>query len=208
MPTPAIPMQRGEDWGECGPLPENGIVVRSDAEARSVVADARRRGVDPPPLGLAEGDLARTLGGRGDVGRLHGDDATRLRIDVGAVLLDGRKDWFVAHLIARRSWLNGRTVAVMNAEWYGSWSLGPRAHPGDGLLDISDATLSTRQRLLARRRVQSGAHLPHPAIATSRTAAWQAEFERPLTVWLDGQRIRPVEHLSVRVEPGALQVVV
>ena len=53
-----------------------------------------------PPLGLLGGDLCRTLGGRGDVGRAAVGEAARLPVDLGAVLLDGRLHWFVAHLVA------------------------------------------------------------------------------------------------------------
>ncbi len=201
-------MQPGTDWGDRGPLPADGVVVGSDAEAREIVTAARRAGAEPPPLGLAGGDLARTLGGRGDIDRIHSADASRVRVDLGSVLLDGRIHWFVAHLVARRSWLVGRTVAVMNAEWYGEWSLGPRAHPGDGLLDISDASLSPKQRILARRRLSSGSHLPHPQIETVRAAAWQTEFERPVPIWLDRQNVGSAGDLSVRLEPAALLVVV
>ena len=208
MGAGTVAMKRGEDWGTTGPLPADGVVVHSDSEARRVVSEARRRGAEPPTLGLAGGDLARTLGGRGDVDRLHSDDATRLQVDVGSALLDGEIHWFVAHLIARRGWARGRIVAVMNAEWWGNWSVGPRAHPGDGLLDITDASLSLPQRLLARRRLPSGSHVPHPEIRTNRAPAWQADFDPPLRVWLDHDLVTTARHVSVRVEPAAVQVVV
>lgn len=172
------------------------------------MTDAKRSGGETPPLGLAGGDLARTLGGRGDAARLHSNDATHLWIDIGSVLLDGEIHWFVAHLIARRSWARGRTLAVMNAEWCGKWNLGPRAHPGDGLLDITDASLSLSQRILARRRLPTGSHLPHPEIRNSRTSSWQTDLDPPLRVWLDHDLVTSARHLSVRVEPGAMLVVV
>ena len=87
----------------------------------------RRAGQTLPTLGLLGGDLCRTLGGPGDEARLRSDDAMTFQVDVGAALLDGRLHWFVAHLIARRSWWRGRLVAVMNAEWLGAWDLGPRS---------------------------------------------------------------------------------
>ena len=43
---------------------------------------------------------------------------------------------------------------------------------------------------------------------TERVAAKQAAFERPLDVWLDGQRIGPGRNLSIRLEPDALTVVI
>jgi diacylglycerol kinase family enzyme len=184
------------------------VVVGTDAEARAVVEGARRAGAPLPTLGLLGGDLCRTLGGPGDERRLRSDEAVTVRVDVGAVLLDGTLHWFVAHLIARRSWWRGRVIAVMNAEFLGTWDLGPRAHPGDGLLDITDGTLPFGDRLAARRRVRTGTHVPHPALATRRVAAWQTELDPPLDVWLDGDRVGRSAGLSVRVEPEALTVVV
>lgn len=203
-------IRRGEEWGTAGPLPVDGVVARSDAEARAIVEAARRAGERPPPLGLLRGDLARTLGGRGDEARLRSDDARQLPVDIGSVLLDGRQFWFVAHLVARRSWWRGRIVAAMNAQYLGDWDVAPRAHPNDGRLELLDVDPSFRitERVKARRRLPRGAHVPHPGISEQRVAAWQATFDRALRVWLDGVPMGAVTNLSLRVEPDALTVVV
>lgn len=201
-------IERGRPWGSPGPLPPDGVVVRSDAEARAVVTAARRAGEPIPTLGLLGGDLCRTLGGRGDAGRLRSDDAVTFPVDLGSVLLDGRIYWFVAHVIARRRLWSGRFVVVMNAQWLEEWDLGPRAHPDDGLLDITDGSLPWAQRLEARRRARTGTHLPHPALRVERTGAWSTTFDRPTPVYLDGERIGDGTNLAVRVEPDALTVVV
>ncbi|MCA1692669.1 MAG: hypothetical protein LC733_10905, partial [Actinobacteria bacterium] len=110
-------------------------MVGSDSEARAVLEEARRERQPFPALGLLGGDLCRTLGGQGgDPARLRGGEGVRFTVDVGEVLLDGRLRLFVAHLVAR-SHLWTRSFVVMNAQWLGRWNLGPRAHPGDGLLD-------------------------------------------------------------------------
>src|SRR5437868_11707725 len=130
-----MPIAKGAPWGEAGSLPDDGVVVRSDAEARRVAEEARRAGRPVPPLGLLGGDLCRTLGGPGDERRLRSPDAVRFPVDLGEALLDGRLHVFVAHLVARtRGW--GHVVAAMNAQFLGAWVLGPRAHPDDGLLDV------------------------------------------------------------------------
>ncbi|MGI8758575.1 MAG: diacylglycerol/lipid kinase family protein [Acidimicrobiales bacterium] len=199
---------KGAPWGVPGPLPAQGVVVRSDAEARAVVTAARRAGEIPPALGLLGGDLCRTLGGRGDEGRLRSPEAMTLPCDLGSVLLDGRIHFFVAHLVARGSWWRGRVFVAMNAAWLGRWNLGPRAHPGDGLLDTYDARLTPRQALQVRARLPQGAHLPHPGIAGRRAKAVQVDLGRRLPVRLDGEVVAAARALSVRVEPDALTVVV
>lgn len=205
-----MPIERGQDWGEPGGLPDDGVVVGSDAEARAVVEAARRAGERPPPLGLLDGDLARTLGGTGDETRMRSAAARRLPVDLGSVLLDGRQFWFVAHLVARRSWWRGRLVAVMNAQYRGDWDVAPRAHPGDARLDLLDvdSSFSLADRVKARRRLRHGTHVPHPMLRQLRVTAWQERFDQPLAVWLDGQALGSVRDVSLRVEPDALTVVV
>ena len=202
------PVARGRPWGQAGPLPADGVVVRSDAEARAVVTAARRARRPVPPVGLLGGDLCRTLGGRGDEARLRSPDAVRFPVDLGTVLVNGRLHWFVAHLVARHPLWLGRVVVAMNAQWLGALDLGPRAHPGDGLLDVADAHLPWRQLPLAARRARLGTHVPHPAIAERRTAAVQVELARPTAIRLDGEVVGRARHLSLRAEPDALTVVV
>jgi hypothetical protein len=202
-----LTVEKGQLWGEPGPLPPDGVVVRRDAEARRLVEAARRRKEPPPVLGLLGGDLARTLGAPGNEARLHSAEAMTFRCDLGAVLIDGKLHWFVAHAVARnRPWT--RAFAAMNAEWIGHWDVAPRSHPGDGLLDVLDARLRLGELAAVARRLRTGSHLPHPRIKTQRVAAVQAAFERPLDIWLDGERVSAGRSLSIRLEPDALTVVV
>lgn len=202
-------VRRGQDWGTSRAFPANGVLVRSDAEAREVVQKARRDNEEPPPLGLLGGDLCRTMGGRGDVSRLRSASARELPTDCGSVLIDGRLHWFVAHLILRRSpsplsWWWGPVTAVMNAQFLGRWDVAPRAHPNDGRLDVLDVQLSLGDRFKARRRLVQGTHVPHPQIRERRVDALQVDLSRPTHVWLDGTHVGSARKLSVRVEPDAL----
>jgi len=205
-----VTVRKGETWGMAGGLPAGGVVVSGDAEARAVVTAARRAGEPVPPLGLLGGDLCRTLGGRGDEGRVRSDAGVRLPVDLGSVLVDGRQHWFVAHLVARRGWWRGRVVAAMNAEFLGPWDVAPRAHPGDGLLDVLDVSpaMSLADRWAARSRLPTGGHLPHPLISVGRRAAVQVDLDALTPVWLDGERVGEARRLSVRIEPDALVCVV
>lgn len=203
-----MPISKGEPWGEVGPLPDDGVVVRSDSEARAVVTRARRAGEPVPPLGLLGGDLCRTLGGSGDEERLRSGRATRFPVDLGVVIADGRIHWFVAHLVARRSWWLGRVVAAMNAQFLGEWNVAPRGHPGDGRIELLDADPSLGQRLQMRSRLRTGTHLPHPDIVERHVQAFQVDLDRPQTVYLDGDRLGSARQLSIRAEPDALLCVV
>ena len=110
-------------------------------------------------------------------------------IDLGQVLVDGRLHLFVAHLVARNRWWT-RACVAMNAQRLGDWNLGPKGHPNDGLLDTSDARLHGPDLPKVRRRLATGTHLPPPAHrGPDGVAAVVFELERPLPVWLDGERV-------------------
>lgn len=201
-------ISKGQAWGAPGTLPADGVVVRSDLEVRRLVTAARRRSAPPPVLGLLGGDLARTCGATGDEARLRSATAMTLPCDLGEVLIDGRLELFVAHLVVRRSWWRGPVVAAMNAEFLGRWDVAPRAHPNDGVLDVFEADLPLGDRWKARNRLPLGTHVPHPGIRERRLAAVQLDVAPGHRVWLDGECLGPARHLSIRVRADALTVVV
>ncbi len=226
----------GADWGTVGDIPPDACVASSDAAAADLLAEARRSGRPAPAVVLTAGDMARTLGapaasgngpdlrerglrerGAGSTGTgVQADTGVQsdsgagtgvgVSVDVGAVLVDGVLHWFVAHLVARRSWWRGRLLVVANASFIGHWNAAPRAHPGDGRLDTFDARPSLAVRLAARRRLSAGTHLPHPDVVQRRTKAAQFTLDPTLDVYLDGRRLSRASTLSVRVEPASLQV--
>jgi len=203
-----LPIRKGEPWGEVGPLPAGAVIVRTDAEARAVVTDARRAGGPVPPLGLLGGDLCRTLGGTGNEAHLRSGEATVVRVDLGAVLVDGRLHWFVAHLVARQSWWRGRVIAAMNAQFLGAWDVAPRGHPNDGRLDVLDADLPLATRFQVRSRLASGTHVPHPDIEERHVMALQVDLSKATPIYLDGESVGTASTLSIRVEPDALVCIV
>lgn len=201
-------IEKGVTWGEHRALPADGVIVRGDAEARTVVERARRQGEPLPVLGLIGGDLCRALGGTGDEPRLRTADAITVPVDLGAALIDGRLHWFVAHLVARTSWWRGPIHAAMNAQHIGDWDVAPRAHPNDGKLDTLVVTMPLGERLKARSRLRTGTHVPHRGIEVRQVPAVQWDVPE-LDVWLDGEKVATnVHHLSVRTEPDALTCVV
>lgn len=199
---------KGEAWGSPGALPADGVVVRTDAEARAAVIAARMAKQPFPTLGLLGGDLTRTCGGTGDESRLRSPDAQTLPVDLGEVLVDGSLHFFVAHLVARRSWWWGPIVAAMNAQFLGAWDVAPRSHPNDGRLDLLEADLSLADRWKARSRLPTGAHVPHPGISERRVTAVQIDLPAGTKVWLDGECVGAARVLSIRCVPDALAVVV
>ena len=117
--------------------------------------------------------------------------------------------WACAHVVARRHWYSGQVVAVMNSEWLGRWRVAPAAHPGDGRLNIVETTPSYRrsQRFLARRRLLTGDHLPHPGLKSRRITEATFDFAKPLNLWVDGTNVGRTRSLAVKVVPAAIKIV-
>lgn len=200
-------VERFVDWGGDGAVPEDLVVVGSDAEAAALLAD----GPPYPAVGLLGGDLVRTLGGRGGPAERLRTDGVVVVVDVGvAVLDDGPPQRFVAHCVARRGWWRGRLVAAMNAQFLGPWDVAPRSHPGDGRLDVVDvpASFGVGDRWKARTRLPAGMHVPHPQVAQRRTGSEVVDLSRPTPVRLDGVAVGEARTIALSVEPDALTVVV
>lgn len=192
-------IKKGEAWGEPGTFPSDGVIVDSDRAASRLLEAARLAGREFPVIGMSAGDLCHTLGGRGDL-------TMTFTVDVGEALIDGRHHYFLAHLTAQEGGRWRRFVVAMNAQWIGDWNFGPRAHPNDGLLDVSEADLQRFEWHKVRARLATGSHLPHPRIKTQRTTAITLEFPKAVAVLVDGEEIDAARVVVLRLLPDALRV--
>lgn len=192
-------IRKGEPWER--PI-EPGDVDAPRFSDDAALAAAVAGGVDTARV--AGGDLLRTLG-LIDVARA---EPQRFAMDLCLARLDdGPELPFVAHAIARRRWWRGEFAAIMNAAWLGELYLGPRAHPNDGLVDITVGVLGWQQRLQARDRARSGSHLPHPDLATRRVPQWRHEFTRSTPIRLDGRSQGSATVIEVRVVADAFVLI-
>lgn len=200
------PISKGEAWGEASGLPDGAPIADGDEQLRGLVHAHFASGARSQlHLGLRGGDLARTLGAAGPIGRdLRA--GTTVTVDVLKVTLGASCHWGVAHAVVRQRWAAGPVTAVMNAQWFRGWNLGPRAHPNDGLLDIYETSMSVRQRMLARSRLASGTHVPHPDIQYRRATAAEIVRERAARVFLDHRLIGRGTSIAVEVVPDAVRV--
>lgn len=224
-------IEKGQPWGGPAVDPEPALVADGDVELAALAAAEVAAGAQAVVRPVA-GDLLATLGVDGvrPAGERHD-----YPVDLGMAYLrseHGQPEQgpfpFVAHLVvgmagrggaaalldpigALLAWLLRHgpdiSVAVMNAAWLGDLRLGPRAHPNDGKLDITEGQVGFRERREALKRARSGSHLPHPALRTTRAAEWQADFDHARQVRIDG--VDRGRFCAVRVElmPDALIVV-
>ena len=205
-------IEKGQTWGErwSGSQP---VTTASDDAALARLALAANLVDTVAVLAPGRGDLLKTIGL--DEPRT-GADRHRYPIDLVIAHLAGPDgdetlEPFVAHLtVPDRRFTGfgpGLSVAVMNAAWLGDLRLGPRAHPNDGLIDVTEGTVGLLQRREADRRARTGSHLPHPGLRATRAPTWERTFDRPVPVRLDGVARGHYTAIRVEVVPDALAVV-
>jgi hypothetical protein len=196
-----VTIRKGQEWGEPFAPAGDEAVAMSDAEVVDAIGPSLDAGLAPPPVVLRGGDLFHMLGGR------PAEPSVRLPLDVVDVVADGRRIHAIGHVIARRRAWSGHFVVIMNGAYVGEWYLGPKAHPDDGRLDITEGALGWRDRLAARRRAATGSHLPHPGLTVRRAASAEFEFDRAVGLYVDGRYAGTCTRLSVTVMPDAATVV-
>jgi len=176
--TLPMAIERRKDWGAPGQLEPSAPSAKDDASiARLVSAGAG----EVRPLA---GDMARTLGVSEQ--SLLRPEQMRLPVDLIRVRLDKGAETLAAAHVRLGASRTRPSVAIMNAAFIGSRNVAPRAHPGDGKLDVLRFDLGLIDWFKALRRMPTGTHLPHPAIATSRVESLVLEQDRALRVWIDG----------------------
>lgn len=194
-------ISKGAEWGQVVPRPSDLVLVSDDAALCDALVSGDR------PVAPTSGDLHRTVGGRNIEGL---DEVLELPVDLLHVTIDGGEHVACAHVQLRRprwrgGWWSGPVLMVMNAEFIGAWQIAARGHPNDGRAEVCgwDRNFGLRDRFEARRRLPTGAHVPHPAITTGsfRQRSWQ--FDEPLDVLVDGRRAGRTRSLGVVVRPDA-----
>jgi hypothetical protein len=101
--------------------------------------------------------------------------------------------------------MNGQYLSIRGGA---TWDVSPRAHPGDGRVDVVrvDRAMSLRDRRTANQRLPLGAHLPHPYISVRQATSVDLMWQRPTRVWLDGRVWATVREATVTVESEPLLV--
>ncbi len=196
-------IRKGEVWGRPVDLDGTEPEASSDAE----VARLLSRPLDSPVV-LRGGDLYHSLGGRASSPVDLDGPVMALPIDLVAVRVDGVDRVAAAHVVARRRWWSGEFAVAMNGTHLGEWNLGPKAHPNDGLIDVTTGRLDVRDRWEARRRAHTGTHLPHPALSTSRVTSTVWTFDRLTPVYVDGVAVGSARRVELEVQPDRGSVVV
>ena len=202
-------IEKGRPWGRAVTVP---------IETRDVGTDADLACGTPGDIHvLTGGDLHRALGAPpvprpGQERTLVHIDALRCEIETRT----GTRTMRAASAVQVGKWLcppwhRRRHVVVTNGGIVARRNVAPRAHPNDGLLHVVTlgASMPWRQRLTARRRAESGNHLPHPHIVVDKAASVELIREHPHErLVIDGAVVRNWERARISVEPDCWQVIV
>jgi hypothetical protein len=197
-------IRRGQPWGIPADMSDDVLVVESDQVLSNTERTCR--------IVLTGGDISRSLGN--PVVPVVGSACTEVAIDAmlcDITTTDGRSILAVAasSIIVGDFW-RGRHLIVSNAGWIGNSNVAPRAHPNDGKVEVFTITsqMSLRQRFLARRKMQTGTHLPHPDLSSKQIATQSIVRQNGEKLMIDGRKIDNWASISIRVEPDYWRVLV
>ncbi|MGA1344633.1 MAG: hypothetical protein ACO35E_01500 [Ilumatobacteraceae bacterium] len=199
----------GEPWERPSTSIEAAAVARRDRDVVTLAGWASPGTRPAGPVRLRGGDLHRMLGSPS-----LRPDPVAAEIDLLEVTDPGTGEVLgraAAHVVVGgldAMW-RGRVVVACNAGQVGPFELAPRAHPGDGLVDVVTIAgrMPLRQRIAALRRARSGSHLPHPDIGIERLTAVEITLDRPALVRIDGVRSGRVRAVRIGVVADAVTIV-
>jgi hypothetical protein len=213
---------RGEPWGSPASSPPDLEVDGDDADLAAAVAAAPGALVvfRPGP----GSDLARAVGLR--AGSDPTPRATELPVDAVRLVGDGlacnavvlgvppdRLRWAsparsLEIEVDGRPWFEGSatTVVIANGQFLRGADIVPRGHPGDGRLEVQVYELRRRERRAMRRRLTTGAHVPHPRIRSRTARVVELRAARHVAFEADGVSGAAVATVHAEVVPSAFRL--
>ena len=206
-PQGPIGVLGGDLWQVAG-APSGGVERLRSAQAQTVPADLIAVEADGRRLWACAHAVARNSWWRGPVvAAMNADRLGEWRLAPAAHPNDGRLHLLATGLRPMRSAEAATGAGPQRDEASATARRGHSESVADTGRDDRRARLGIGQRLLARRRLRSGTHLPHPAISVQRAADAAFEFERDLGLWLDGERVGRCRRLRVSVVPDGVILV-
>ncbi len=212
----------GEPWGTPASSPPDLEVDGDDADLAAAVAAAPGALVAFRPG--SGSDLARAVGLRAgsaptpratevpvDAVRLAGDGLACNAVVLGAP--PDRLRWAspaqsIEIEVDGQPWFAGSatTVVIANGQFLRGADIVPRGHPGDGRLEVQVYELRRRERRAMRRRLTTGAHVPHPRIRSRTARVVEVRATRPVAFEADGVSGAAVATVGAEVVPSAFRL--
>lgn len=200
------------EWGRMISRPEIILWCDSDKAVADIATQYQQRQVPIPHIGLSGGSLVKALGVSplGLNSEVHELPIDLLHVTYRTTNHHLHESLVANSIVIRKRWWRGQILVITNGGFLGSFEIAQRAHPNDGVFDVTevDARISYRQKLIARGRLARGAHVPHPMIGQrqSRSDSWI--FAVPMGLYLDEVYRGRVTDLGVTLKPDVLKVVI
>jgi hypothetical protein len=202
-------IRKGEQWGTRIPTPSLIRRVHNDAELAQCLSSEF--------ISVSGGDIFQTLGAPIPV--RSEEECTLLSIDalqVRVVMRDGSEEIFTASSrVEIGSFLSPfrqrKFVCITNGGVVKGRNLAPRAHPNDGRFDYMtvDSSMTLRHRLIARKKAETGTHVPHPMISVRQDETFAAmRSDRGEKLCIDGIGATNWAEVFVTITPDYWQIVV
>jgi len=209
----------GEEWGSATTEPPDLEVRGRDRDLSRAELRGRLVRFDPEP----DSDLARAIGL--EAGTVRGLALPLDLLDLGPaglavnmVVVGTPPDRVTRRTreFAARADVDGRnvhdgpatTILVAVGEFLRGHDIVPRGHPGDGRAETQVYALAGRERRAMRRRLRTGTHLPHPAIAQRAGRRVSIAVHPPQPLEIDGLTCGLTSKLVVAVEANAYRLLV
>lgn len=219
-----MPIRKGEDWGSPVSGPPDFELVGGDSELAALVDEHLGARINFRPL---NSDLAAAVGLRSGMeppvaptheltmDALKGADGFVVNMVVLGTPPHQLKRWSRTHhftvTIDGTEWFSGRatTVVVANGQFLDGLDLVPKGHPNDGRAEVQVWTLAARERVAARDRLRTGAHVPHPSIKERSGRRIEVRARTPVRVeGDDGSGVGTADCVELDLVPNAYRLLV
>jgi len=159
-------------------------------------------------IGIIGGNLFTSLGGNIGLDYPSNSTVTSCSIDIGCVSIGDDSFYFASTLLVLNLLRPWASTGIVNTQLSNGNRYAPKAHPGDGFMEEIESNLDIRQAIIARKKLRSGDHLPHPQLRLKKGKAFTYDSPKGMKLILDSKSIGRYKAFSVKVIPHAIQVIV
>ena len=159
-------------------------------------------------IGITGGNLFTSLGGNSSLDYPVNSTVTSCSIDLGCLSAGDRFFYFASTFIILNLFRPWASTGIVNTQVSNGNRYAPKAHPGDGFMEEIESDLHIRQAVIARKKIESGDHLPHPQLRLKKGRVFTYDFPKAKKLILDNKSIGRHNAFSVEVIPHAIDVIV
>ena len=158
-------------------------------------------------IGITGGNLFTSLGGNSTLDYPANPTVIACSIDIGCVSIGDDSFYFASTLLILELLRPWASTGIANTQVSNGNRYAPKAHPGDGFMEEIESNLHMKQAIIARKKLKTGDHLPHPQLRLKKGRAFNYDFTKAKRIILDNKSIGRHKAFSVKVIPHAIQVI-